>query len=61
MCSFCVVPFTRGRERSRNPQTIIKECKELLEQVDEKYYYKLKGKFDESQHGWCMKEGLSVS
>jgi tRNA-2-methylthio-N6-dimethylallyladenosine synthase len=30
MCSFCVVPFTRGRERSRDPQTIYNECKELL-------------------------------
>ncbi|MGX7593001.1 tRNA (N6-isopentenyl adenosine(37)-C2)-methylthiotransferase MiaB [Candidatus Karelsulcia muelleri] len=29
MCTFCIVPFSRGREKSRNPNSILKECKIL--------------------------------
>ncbi len=31
MCAYCVVPFTRGRERSREPKTILREVQELID------------------------------
>lgn len=31
MCSFCVVPFTRGRERGRDPLSVVQEAQELLD------------------------------
>ena len=31
-CTYCIVPYTRGRERSRNPEIIIKEAKDALSQ-----------------------------
>ena len=29
-CTYCIVPYVRGRERSRKPQDILAECRELI-------------------------------
>ena len=31
-CTYCIVPYTRGKQRSRTEEDVIKECKELVEQ-----------------------------
>ncbi|GAC1383353.1 MAG: tRNA (N6-isopentenyl adenosine(37)-C2)-methylthiotransferase MiaB [Ginsengibacter sp.] len=58
MCSFCVVPFTRGRERSREAQTIINECKDLFDQGYREVT--LLGQNVDSYH-WIGSEGLTVN
>ena len=38
-CTYCIVPFTRGKERSRRPEDIINEVRELARKVIKKSLY----------------------